>query len=938
VPNDLVGRSDAIAALDRFLDTARAPGPAGLVIEGPAGIGKSSLWSLAREHARARGFLTLDARPSEAEATFAFQALADLLTPLGTEIAALPGPQRRSLQVALLREDPADGEAVDRQAVATAASNVIRSGAHRQPLLLAIDDAPWLDHASTAALAFIVRRLADRPVAVLVAQRVEAPGPVPLELDRAVPTERLWLGPLGRADLHVMLASRVGLVLPRATLARLHEESQGNPFHVLEIARALQRLPALPKPGEPLPIPDSVQALIGGRVAALSDDARRVLLLASLAGSPPVALLATALAPPGVGADQKARRPPGLDEAIDAGLIGLDGQTIRFSHPLIASTVATGAGEAARREAHRALARAVGAGEARARHLALASESPDAEVADALEEAARTAERRGATETAVELYRLSVDHTPAEDETRATERRVRLALALFAQADLRASREILDALVDSLPAGPLKAEAWLTRGMIGWYTDRGAKGVTFGERALAALGLPVEPSGAIPADPQLEELVGRIYVRLALFHDDYATSRAYLEAAVQVLGRHQGLAFATALMTLFSTEVYVGLPPDTDKLDRALALEERGHADMTTVPALWWLALGDVDRARDRLEWMRRAGAEIGDLSGEPDLLTHLAHVELVADSWGRARALIDEARILAAQEGQGEALPATRVRALLDAHEGRLEQAETAARAGADTSLAHGDVLVAIALLNVLTFVAASRGDAAAVEAAGAKAAALLASLSIVEPLRLDPAPERAEALVALGRLDEADAVLADLERRGQVVPRPSVDAAVARGRALLALARGDAAAAVSATDPATDERSARWRTFDRARTLLVRGQVLRQLRRPREAGLDLDEALSIFEKLGANAWAARAAGELRRLGRRRSASDDLTPAEREVATLAASGLRNHEVAAQLGISPKTVEAHLARAYSKLAIRSRAELGRAIAPDSGGM
>ena len=929
MPIDLVGRAHEIAELDRFLDAVRTAGPVGLVLEGPAGIGKSSLWTLAREHARARGILVLEARPSEAEATFAFQALADLLEPLGTEIAALPAPQRRSLLLALLREDPAQGEAVEMQAVATAASNVIRSGARRQPLLLAIDDAPWLDPASATALAFIVRRLADRPVAVLLAQRVDAPGPLPLELDRAVPTERLWLGPLGRGDLHVLLASRLGLVLPRASLARLHEESQGNPFHALEIARALRQLPSMPKPGEPLPVPDTVAALVGGRVGALPEEARRLLLVASLAGAPSAALLSAALG------GSAGARPPGLDDAIDAGLVNLDGQAIRFSHPLIASTVVAAAGAAARREAHRALAGAVLEGEARARHLALASAAPDAEVARALEDAAREAERRGATEAAVELYRLAVDRTPEDDGARANERRVRLAIALFAQADLPASQAILDQALAALPAGLLKAEGSMTRATIAWYNDRASKGIAFGEQALAALGLPAEPRRDIDpeAQPELAELLGRIYIRQALFHDDYGVGHAYLEAAVRLLERRGGPSYASALMSLFWSEIYIGLPPDTDKLDRALALEEGGHADTTTIPALWWLAIGDANRARERLEWMRRVGAEIGDLSGEADLLTQLALVEVAVGDWPRARALIDEARMLAVQEGQGEALPATRVRALVDAYEGRLDEAEATAGPAAETSLAQGDMLVGIALLNVRILVAASRGDAPAVEALTARAHGHLASLRIVEPLRLDTMPDRVEALVALDRLADARTLLGELERRGRVIPRASIDAAVARGRALLALAEGDAVAALAATDPVLGEAAARWPPFERGRTLIVRGQVLRQLRHPREAGVALDEAEAIFERLGARAWAERARTEARRLGRRRTTSDELTPAERQVAELAASGLRNHVVADRLAISPKTVEAHLARVYAKLGIRSRAELGRAITP-----
>jgi len=934
VPIDLVGRTVEIDEIDRFLDSivATPPSPVGLVLEGPAGIGKTSVWAAAVERARTRGIDALIARPSEAEASFAFQALADLCSPIATEIASLPGPQRRSLEIAFLREDPAAGESVDAHGVALAASTAIRGAAARRPVLIAIDDGPWLDPASAGALTFLVRRLTDRRVGVLLSQRVEVPGPAPLDVDRALPVRRLWLGPLGRADLHTLLAERLGLVLPRATLARVHEQSQGNPLHGLEIGRALQRLESPPRPGEPLPVPESVRSLIEGRLDPLGAAARELLLLAAVASSPTTGLLAAAS---GRTRAEASRR---LEASIDAGLLALDGTVVRFTHPLIASTVITTADDRAKRAAHRALAGVVAEREVRARHLALASLAAEAETAQLLEDGAVLAQRRGATDAAVELFRYAVEATSVGDTAAAARRRVRLGMTLFSQADLPAARALLDDVLPSLPDGRLKAEALVVRANIDWYVDRGPSCVRYAERALAALGEPADPNAAPRGDQELNELIGRIYLRLALFHDDYLVSHRYRAAAGALLAGAGGPGYAAALMSLFWSEISIGLPPDLEKLQRGLDLEERGDAEMTTIPGLWWTAIGELDRARARFGWMREAGRALGDLSGEPDLLTHLAHLELYADDWVRARSLIDEARILAAQEGQAEALPALRVRALLDAHEGDLEAATAAAEAGAEASFARHDDVVGVALLNVLAFVAASRGDSAAVERHTAIALGHLRRLNLVEPLRLDPVPERIEALAALGRLDEAEALLHELEHRASVVPRSWVDAAIARARAVLLLARGDGDGAIEATAAATDDvRSGHWRGFDRARTLLVRGRVFRQLRQPREAGVALDEALATFERLGARPWIEQVRAEQRRLGRRRSAGEQLTPAEEQVAALAASGLRNHEVAARLGISPKTVEAHLARAYAKLGIRSRAELGRAIVPEPMG-
>jgi DNA-binding CsgD family transcriptional regulator len=927
VPIDLVGRAPEIAELDRILDAvvATPSTPAGLVLEGPAGIGKSSLLAAARERARARGLVVLEARPSEAEATYAFQALADLLEPLQPEVAALPGPQRRSLEVALLREDPTRGEAVDMHAVAIAASNAVRSGARRQPLLIAVDDAPWLDQASATALEFIVRRLSDRPVGVVLAQRVDAAGPAPLDLDRALPTERVWLGPLGRAELHVLLASRLDLVLPRPILAKLDEASEGNPFHALEIGRALQRLPAMPKPGEPLPVPESVRALIGARLDALPPGIRHLLLVAALAGSPSLGLLGSAL-----GADGGS--PPGIDTAVDAGLVTIDGQIMRFAHPLIASTVVASAGESARREAHRALAAVVTEPEARGRHMALATTGPDPGVAQALEDAAIDAERRGASRVAVELFRLAVDLTPVSDDGDGNRRRARLGNTLVHEADLQAARQILDEVLDRLPPGQVRAEASLSRATISWYAETADDAVRHMEDALNALGYSPEDEPTIPDDPIIAELLGRIHLRLAHFHVNLPVSRRHCVAAAALLEHHGPRdSYATALLLLMWIDAQLGLGADESLLQRALALEEGGHEDSSTLPGHWWLAMDRPDLARERYRWMRRAGLEIGELSGEPDNVRQSAQVEIYADDWPRARALIDEASMLAAQDGE-RSIPDIRVRALLDAHEGRLDEAEAAVTPALARAFADGETILAVALLHVLTFVAASRPDATRVLELTEESRRQLDSVGYVDALRIDPLAERVEALVAAGRLEEAATGLAELDHRQEVLARPWLAAAIARGRALLLLAQGDEDAAVAATDPATDDRSKAWRVFDRARTLLVRGQVLRQLRRPREAGLALDAALAIFERLGARSWAARTQAELRRLGRRRSANDELTPAEGQVAALAASGLRNHEMADQLGVSPKTIEAHLARIYSKLGIRSRAELGRAMA------
>jgi len=922
--NRPIGRDAELLVIDGFL-VAASHGPAGLVLEGPAGIGKSTLAEAAIEEARRRGFRVLSARPSGAEAAWAYQSLADLLAGAGDDaLASLPPPQRQAIDVALLRKTaptptPADAPAQAR-AISVGAVNAIISLSRAGPVLLVIDDAPWLDSATTAVLAFVARRLGTHPIGMLVTQRVDEPGPAPLELDGVIPTQRSWLAPLSVGALHLLLRERLELTLPRSTLARLREMARGNPFHALEIGRALQRLPALPKPGEPLPIPSSLRGLMQGHLATVSDATRETLLVAAAAGSPSVDELRRAVGP---AADTA------MEEAIDAGLLAVERGFARFSHPSLAQAVYEDATPAARRLAHAALADAVGEAEARGRHLALATVVPDSAVAAALEEAAIDAKRRGAAETATELCRLAVDRTPPDDVPGRQRRSLLLANLLTELPDLPAAETIVRDLIRTLPPEPARAEARMLAGTIAWYTQQnpGLAAVTHVEA-----GLPDAVSDPV--------LLGRMHYHLSVFYDfDVRAAARHASAAREILAdRDAPITQAAAMFELFATTVALGKPAPLDLLDEALAIEAGGfHVDQSTVPGIWWIAIDRPDLARSRFQAMLDGSRAAGETSGEADLLTRLAETELYADRWDLALQLADEATIVAHQEGQVTADPARRIRALIEAHQGRVEEARRAATEGLQRAEEAGDWLIASSYLLVLGLVASSEGKPAEVERFAERSARHLGAIGRVQPLRLDLTPERIEALVALRRLDEAEANLESFTEGARILPRPWAEAVIARGSGRLLAARGHLEEAVAATDPAMDSRSSSWRSFDRARTQFVRGELLRQMRSRRDAGDVLERALRSFEALGAVVWAERARAELDRLGRHRPGTEDLTPTERRVAELAASGMRNREVAEALGISAKTVEAHLAHIYAKLAIRSRAELGRAFRQKTGG-
>lgn len=916
----LIGRHAELRAIRRFLETRlgdRGLGgrPGALLIQGPAGIGKTALWLSALEQAEASGFRVLVARPVEAEATFAYAALADLLRDVVPAVLPrLPGQQRRTLEVALGMSDDR-GARADPQLVQSAVTSAMLLLTAEAPLVIGIDDAPWLDAPTAGALQFFARRVGSRAVGFVVAQRVEEQAAAPIGLDTAFPggsVERLWLEPMSVAALHELLDERLGMTLPRPHLIRLHKLSGGVPFHALEIARALQRGP-LPPIGAPLPIPASLRDLLAARAARLIPAARETLLLVAAAGTLSTRAIATVL-----GAEP-ARE--GITAAVDEGLVAVEGESLRASHPLVASTVYSAAAPGERRDAHERLARVTDEPEARARHRALARPGADEDVAAELEAAGTRATERGAPETASELLRLARERTPQPHGRAYARRSLALAEALAAADDLSAAREVVDELILQLQPGRTLAQARMLRAEIAWYTEASSNAVAHLEAGLAA------------ATGHADIEAGLRY-RLAIFSDfDEPRALEHARVAVDLLaGLDRPAALSAALMQQFYSEVRVGLPPRPEILERALSIEPPDSQERTTIPGIWWTALDRTDDARRRFEMMLESDRVRGDLSNEADLLTRLAEVELYADRYASARQYADAATAAARQHGDESADPARRVRALVDAHQGLLSEARSVAEPAAARAAAAGDPIIATAWLVVLAFVAASREDYAEVDRIGTASAEQLAAMKVVEPLRLGVEHERLEALVALSRLDVAERVLAELEQRHERIPRPWLEAAVVRGRALLLLARGDAGRAASVTEALFAPSVGRWRSLDRARTLTVRGTILRRLRARREAADALDEAVRVFTELGATAWAARARSESERLGRRRLTSDELTPTEAQVAELAAAGLTNREAAERLSVSPKTIEAHLARVYPKLGIRSRAELGRLMA------
>ena len=326
--------------------------------------------------------------------------------------------------------------------------------------------------------------------------------------------------------------------------------------------------------------------------------------------------------------------------------------------------------------------------------------------------------------------------------------------------------------------------------------------------------------------------------------------------------------------------------------------------------------------------------AKSGPGGDDPFNLVQLSGLLLYRGEWAEARR-VAEAAIEGYEREGGDLHPAWGLRgiALVAAHEGHVDEARRSAAEGLRLAIERGDVVIATFHRQILGFVALSLGEWAEADAQFAEAAALATRMSARHPGRFKLAGDQVEAALALGDVERAAAVHATLDEAARIAPTPWVVAVEARSSALLAAARGDLAGAAAIFDRALLEHDRLAMPFERARTLLVKGQLHRRRKEKRLADQTLRAALAIFEDLGAAVWAVRARTELARVGRRPRAPEDLTETERRVAELAARGLTSRQIAEQAFLAPKTVGNVLGRVYQKLGIHSRAELGARMSP-----
>jgi DNA-binding CsgD family transcriptional regulator/tetratricopeptide (TPR) repeat protein len=883
--------------------------PAHLVVRGPAGIGKSTLWQIAGDLARGAGVQVLEVRPVETELELPFVGLMDLVRATEPNLERLPERSRAVIEAAVSGQ--ATGQAADRFELCVAVHALLTTTARAAPVLLAVDDAQWLDDASRHVLRFALRRLLGAPLGVLDVARPDADPLLPGDPPGALPP--LWVGPLAPRALGAMIETRLDRRLSEPVLDRLADRVDGNPLHALELVRALPPDARL-APGEAHEVPETVGVLLAPRIASLTPPARELVLALALAVLPTVRLAER------LGGD-------GLAELVRGGIVVVRGGRVRFSHPLLVEAAADQASPARRREVHRLLATLADDRAARALHRALAAEEPDEAVAAALEGAGGEAHAHGAPEMAAELLEHAARLTPAR---RAAVRRARLRRAAHHHADAGEgprARTLLEGVLASTPAGAQRAEVLCELAAIAERTTEAA------ELAEAAVAEARDDATACAVAHQVAGAAAGIALDLDRWE-------AHIEAAAELSASAGGPAAASALAELGVIRCIRGQDVQRALWERALQhLGEPSGPERLANPllrpelnfALQLTWAGAYDEARgvigSRLVQLHPAAGVATSAAERSWALVLLAELEIRAGRWQEADRLADEALAVAEAARTHNLLGgALHVRALVDAHLGRARSARALAERGLEETAAGGESTLAVQLRAVLGFLALSEEDFAQADEHLAAAGEALHRHGWAEPWLVPAVHDRGEALVGLGRADEAQALA---ERLLAVAERLSRSAAVAcahRTVALAAAARNASGAALQACDAALAAAGAD--PFGIARTQLVRGAVLRRAGHRAEAREALDAAERGFRGLGATLWAARARAEAGRFGGRRPAAPgELTASEERIAGLAAQGLTNREIAARLYVTVKTVEAALSSVYRKLGIRSRTEL-----------
>ncbi len=894
----LHGRRDELALLDELLEGARSGRAGILVIRGEAGIGKSALLDYAA--GQAAGMRVLRATGVEAESELPFAALHQLLRPVLDRIARLPAAQAAALRAAM----GIDTGIAERFLVFVAVLGMLAEIANEQPLLALVDDGQWLDQASAEALVFAARRLQADDAAMLFAVR-DGAGSFP---GAGLPD--LVLGGVDPVAAAALLDDSVDSGLSAALRRRLIVEAAGNPLALIELPRGLgENLPAFAPPR----LSDELERAFLARAHGLSPSAQSLLLLAACDDTGDLGLLLRA--GQNLRVDEHA-----VGAAERAGLLRVADGEVSFRHPLVRSAVYQHAGLAERQHAHHALADALDARQQedrRAWHLAAACVGPNETVAEELERTAQRAGRRGGYLAAARALERAAELT-ADAGTRAR-RLVTAAEAAVLSGQLDRGVALLDAgeRMETTPElvseiGRLRGVADLRRG----YPTRAYKLLTSAARRTS------DPSKAL-----------RLLL-LAAEAGSYAGRMAWMvelgRAASKIESRRPLDLFLVQLLTgiglILEGNPTAGIPLARQALDFADSLEEPLDLIAAGAGALY---VGDDVAASSLYARAADLARKRGALGVVPYALEMLTVCESTADHFTAAKAAAMEGLDLARDTGMATSAAHLLSRlALIAGKQGREEDCRRFAAEALREAVPRGLVLPIVTAKWALAVLELGLGRPH--EALSHLNELAAPDAEYHEIASHYSAPDRVEAALRSGHGDVAAAALAEFEAWPAEVAPDWALALAARCHGLLTT--GDEAEGYfeqSLAHHGVD------RPFERARTELAFGEMLRRTGRRSDARPHLRTALTEFERLGCEPWAERARSELRASGetaRKRDPStiDQLTPQELQIARLVAdAGLSNPQIAARLFLSRKTVEYHLHKIYTKLGVSSRAELAR---------
>jgi DNA-binding CsgD family transcriptional regulator len=906
--SQLFGRDREREVLDRLLGGALRGSGGVLVMHGEPGVGKTALLQDAIE--AGREFRVARTVGVEGEMELAFSALQQFCSPFFNLMDRLPHPQHGALGVAFgLSTGPAPNPFL----VGLGVLSLLAEAAEEQPLLCVVDDAQWLDSASARALAFAARRLEAERIAVMFATR---------EVGEALARlPELHVQPLGRRDSRALLESVLPAPVDDRVLQRIVAETRGNPLALLEVPRGLTPAQLAGGFGFPaaMPLSASIEQGYARQLSTLSDDARRLLLVAAADPVGDPALVWRAAERLGI--------PEAAAQTVESeDLLALSPRVV-FRHPLVRSAIYGAAGLNEQRKVHQALAAATDPEvdpDRRAWHRARAASAPDEEVAGELERSAARAQGRGGFAAAAEFLVRAVALTPGP--SRRAQRALAAAQSKFQAGALDETVGLL-AIAESGTAVDehLRAHVRLLRAQITFASTRGSHAPALLLNAARELER-IDPR--LARATYLEALsAARFAGPLAGDADLVKVGQAALAGApLPPVPRPSDL-----LLHGLAVQVTKGYAAGAPPLKVALRAFDRETA-LAPEEARWLsLALWAAADLWDDGTWRRLATRELerarklGALTAIPLVLSMLSYIHATSGELAAAEALLDEIR--AASDATGT--PAQPYQGMwIAALRGRQTDTRDRIQAARDEAASRAEGYATFVTEHVTAVLYNSLGQYSDAVAALRRQA--------VDPSHRDSSPRpMAELIEAAVRAGEPELAQLAFGQLAETTSAAGTDWALgieARSRALLI----DGEAAESLYREAIDRLGRTSIRLQLARAHLLYGEWLRRERRRLDAREQLRTAHELFREFGAEAFAERARVELEATGeyaRKRTVDtlDQLTPREAQIARLAAQGETNREIAARLFISPSTVEYHLGKAFRKLDIKSRTQLAQRL-------